>query len=83
MGERGHSPRRLHKLLVSATLTRDPARLVGLQLHAPRMLTAVTADTAGDARYLLPDRLDEQIIIAEGDAKPLVERCRWTLSNPR
>jgi ATP-dependent RNA helicase DDX51/DBP6 len=71
VGERGHSVRRLHKLLVSATLTRDPARLVGLHLHAPRMLTAVTATTAGDARYLLPDRLEEHVIVAEGDDKPL------------
>lgn len=70
-GERGHSVQRLHKLLVSATLTRDPARLVGLQLHAPRMLTAVTASAAGDARYLLPDRLKEHVIVTEADDKPL------------
>ena len=71
VGERGHSVRRVHKMLVSATLTRDPARLAGLGLHAPRMLTAVTADAAGDARYLLPDRLEEHVVVAEGDDKPL------------
>lgn len=71
VGERGHLIRRLHKILVSATLTRDPSRLVGLHLHAPHMLTAVTAGTAGEARYLLPDRLEEHVIVAEADDKPL------------
>ena len=71
VGERGRSARRVRKLLVSATLTRDPARLVGLNLHAPRMLTAVTTDAAGDSRYLLPDRLEEHVVVAKGDDKPL------------
>jgi ATP-dependent RNA helicase DDX51/DBP6 len=71
VGERGRSGRRVRKLLVSATLTRDPARLVGLHLHAPRMVKAVTSDATGDARYLLPDRLEEHIVVVGGDDKPL------------
>lgn len=72
IGERGSASRRLKKMVISATLTRDPARLAGLHLHAPRLLTAVNEEIAGDARYILPDRLEEYLVLADSDDKPLV-----------
>ena len=72
IGERGSSSQRLKKIVVSATLTHDPARLAGLHLHAPHLLTAVNEETMGDARYILPDRLEEYLVLADSDEKPLV-----------
>ena len=78
IGELGASRHRLKKILISATLTRDPARLAGLFLHAPRMLAA-TADGASPsppARYLLPEGLTEAVVpVPSGDAKPLALRA--------
>ena len=71
IGERHCSFRRLKKMLFSATLTRDPTRLSALQLHAPKMLTATSSNLPEDARYLLPERLEETVIKTEGDDKPL------------
>lgn len=71
IGERRSSFRRLKKMLFSATLTRDPSRLSALQLHAPQLLTAVSSDLSRDERYLLPDRLEEHVIMTEVDDKPL------------
>jgi ATP-dependent RNA helicase DDX51/DBP6 len=76
IGERGVSRKRLKKILISATLTRDPARLAGMHLHAPRMLTAASSGEGTDnndtaARYLLPDTLQEFVVPTDGDDKPL------------
>ena len=78
VGELGASRRRLKKILISATLTRDPARLAGLFLHAPRMLAAAAdgASPSPSARYLLPEGLTEAVVpVASGDAKPLALRA--------
>ena len=79
VGELGASRRRLKKILISATLTRDPARLAGLFLHAPRMLAAASdaeAPSPERARYLLPEGLAETVVpVASGDAKPLALRA--------
>ena len=81
VGELGASRRRLKKILISATLTRDPARLAGLFLHAPRMLAAASDAEAPSpepsrARYLLPEGLVETVVpVASGDAKPLALRA--------
>ena len=79
VGELGASRRRLKKILISATLTRDPARLAGLFLHAPRMLAAASdaeAPSPERARYLLPEGLVETVVpVASGDAKPLALRA--------
>ena len=78
VGELGASRRRLKKILISATLTRDPARLAGLFLHAPRMLVAAAdgAPPSPSARYLLPEGLTEAVVpVSSGDAKPLALRA--------
>lgn len=76
IGERSVSRKRLKKILISATLTRDPVRLAGMHLHAPRMLTAASNENNTDdnntaARYLLPETLSEFIVPTDSDDKPL------------
>jgi ATP-dependent RNA helicase DDX51/DBP6 len=51
LGER----RRVVKLVVSATLTRDPSKLKRLDLHCPRYIAA----SSEDHRYHLPRQLEE------------------------
>lgn len=78
VGELGASRRRLKKILISATLTRDPARLAQMFLHAPRMLVAAAdgAPPSLSARYLLPEGLTEAVVpVSSGDAKPLALRA--------
>ena len=78
VGELGASRRRLKKILISATLTRDPARLAKMFLHAPRMLVAAAdgAPPSLSARYLLPEGLTEAVVpVSSGDAKPLALRA--------
>jgi ATP-dependent RNA helicase DDX51/DBP6 len=69
-------------MLVSATLTRDPARLAGVRLHAPRVLIQSATVDLGErnksrdsapeaARYLLPSTLVEKIAVIDSDSKPL------------
>ena len=36
-----------------------------------QLLTAVSSDLSRDERYLLPDRLEEHVIMTEVDDKPL------------
>lgn len=43
LGDRTASPR-LVKLVVSATVTRDPSKLEQLQLHSPRLLSATPSE---------------------------------------
>eukprot|EP01052_Picozoa_sp_SAG31_P034021 SAG31_NODE_3916_length_3753_cov_2.384131_4_plen_396_part_00 len=58
----------LRKLVLSATLTQNPAKLFALQLNHPLSLHA-TEDTA--ARYVLPARLTEQAMVIPTHLKPL------------
>ncbi|CAJ1939052.1 unnamed protein product [Sphenostylis stenocarpa] len=64
--ERGSNPHhRLAKVVLSATLTRDPGRLVLLNLHHPLFLSA------GQMRYRLPENLEAYKLICERKVKPL------------
>ncbi|XP_014522783.1 DEAD-box ATP-dependent RNA helicase 1-like [Vigna radiata var. radiata] len=64
--ERGSKPHsRLAKVVLSATLTRDPGRLVQLNLHHPLFLSA------GKMRYRLPENLESFKLICERKVKPL------------
>ncbi|KAL6765098.1 P-loop containing nucleoside triphosphate hydrolase protein [Haematococcus lacustris] len=57
------------KLVVSATLTRDPAQLGRLELHCPRFV----ATTGGSSsRYSLPGGLSEYWVLSSADRKPLL-----------
>jgi len=60
------APRGLRKLLFSATLTRDPARLAPLRLRDPLFFSA------RDARYQTPRELREFMVPCQAGAKPLV-----------
>lgn len=65
---RGVAPgRRLIKLVVSATLTRDPGKLLRFELTHPRFITL--ADAA--RRYGLPPRLEQHRVVAAAAHKPL------------
>lgn len=63
--ENGYGPR---KLVLSATLTQNPAKLFALQLNQPLSLHAAE-DSA--ARYVLPRKLTEQAMIVPTHLKPL------------
>ncbi|KAK7359447.1 hypothetical protein VNO77_01407 [Canavalia gladiata] len=56
---------RLAKMVLSATLTQDPGRLVQLNLHHPLFLRA------GKMRYRLPENLESYKLICERKVKPL------------
>lgn len=62
---------RLVKLCLSATLTRDPAKLALLCLHAPRLLTA-SSDTQAAS---LPPTLAQWRVVVGGDAPLAKEAC--------
>lgn len=64
--ERGFKPYpRLAKMVLSATLTQDPGKLVQLNLHHPLFLSA------GKMRYQLPENLESYKLICERKVKPL------------
>ncbi|TKY70753.1 DEAD-box ATP-dependent RNA helicase 1 [Spatholobus suberectus] len=56
---------RLAKMVLSATLTQDPGKLVQLNLHHPLFLSA------GKMRYRLPENLESYKLICERKVKPL------------
>ncbi|WIA32126.1 hypothetical protein OEZ86_002976 [Tetradesmus obliquus] len=58
---------RLLKLVVSATLTRDPSKLLRLELHYPRYITL--ADVAH--RYAVPKQLSQWRLVVPAQHKPL------------
>lgn len=61
------SSNRLLKLIVSATLTRDPSKLLRLELHNPRYI----ALTDVHHRYALPQALQQQRVVVPAQHKPL------------
>ncbi|KAJ2786729.1 ATP-dependent RNA helicase dbp6 [Coemansia interrupta] len=68
-------PPRIQKLLFSATLTGDPAKLARLKLVNP-LYIAVTSDEDGDlsgpaAKYTFPSTLSEYFSICPEEKKPL------------
>ncbi|KAK2079451.1 hypothetical protein QBZ16_003143 [Prototheca wickerhamii] len=58
---------RIVKVIASATLTKDPAKLLRLRLHAPRFLAQAVE---GGKRYSLPANLTEFQLLAAADRKP-------------
>lgn len=56
------------KLIVSATLTRDPSKLSRLQLHCPRF---ISLSALGGRRYALPAGLALRRVLAPAQHKPL------------
>jgi ATP-dependent RNA helicase DDX51/DBP6 len=58
--------KRVVKFVVSATLTRDPAKIDRLDLHCPRSI----APSADDYRYTLPKSLKEYKIVVPDHVKP-------------
>ncbi|KAK7319108.1 hypothetical protein RJT34_03821 [Clitoria ternatea] len=56
---------RLAKIVLSATITQDPGRLVQLNLHHPLFLKA------GKMRYRLPENLESYKLICDRKVKPL------------
>lgn len=56
---------RFVKMVLSATLTKDPNKLAQLDLHHPLFLTT------GETRYKLPERLESYKLICESKLKPL------------
>ncbi|GMH27703.1 hypothetical protein Nepgr_029546 [Nepenthes gracilis] len=64
-GFKGKSYPRLVKMVLSATLTQDPSKLVQLDLHHPLFMTT------GQRRYQLPEKLESFKLICESKNKPL------------
>ncbi|KAG8637462.1 DEAD-box ATP-dependent RNA helicase 1 isoform X1 [Manihot esculenta] len=64
-GFKGKCYPRLVKMVLSATLTRDPSKLAQLDLHHPLFLTS------GESRYQLPEKLESYRVICESKMKPL------------
>ncbi|KAA8519443.1 hypothetical protein F0562_013682 [Nyssa sinensis] len=62
-GFKGKSYPRLVKMVLSATLTQDPSKLVQLDLHHPLFLTT------GQSRYQLPEHLKSFKLICESKLK--------------
>ncbi|CAG9465644.1 unnamed protein product [Pedinophyceae sp. YPF-701] len=61
-----HGERRVVKIVASATLTRDPAKIDKLALNCPKYI----ALTAQDQRYSLPSTLKEWKHVVDGRYKP-------------
>eukprot|EP00850_Spirogloea_muscicola_P011401 SM000070S21367 [mRNA] locus=s70:635755:638960:- [translate_table: standard] len=66
-GQRGGRRPRLTKLVLSATLTQDPAKFARLDLHKPLYITA----SAAERRYKLPSQLREFKLVCRAGEKPL------------
>ncbi|GAB2298263.1 DEAD-box ATP-dependent RNA helicase 1 [Dionaea muscipula] len=64
-GFKGKPFPRLAKMVLSATLTQDPSKLVQLDLHHPLLVTT------GRERYRLPEKLESFKLICESETKPL------------
>lgn len=60
-------PPRVVKIVASATLTKDPAKLLRLGLHAPRFLAQATD---ADKRYALPPALTQRRLVLPAARKP-------------
>ncbi|XP_010524536.1 PREDICTED: DEAD-box ATP-dependent RNA helicase 1 isoform X2 [Tarenaya hassleriana] len=64
-GFKGKPFPRLVKIVLSATLTQDPSKLIQLDLHHPLFLTT------GESRYKLPEKLECYKLICETELKPV------------
>ena len=59
----------LRKMLFSASLTRNPAKLYSLHLSNPTLLAV--SETDGSFDNILPATLSERLVVCEEDRKPL------------
>lgn len=66
-GFKGKVYPRVMKMILSATLTRDPSKLSQLALHQPLFL----ASSSAEKRYKLPEQLEMYTLICESKLKPL------------
>lgn len=66
LGLRNPRPR-LQKLVLSATLTRDPAKVQKLHLHRPKYMTV---QPESESKYTIPPGLKEHRVIVQGEYKP-------------
>ncbi|KAG7547408.1 DEAD/DEAH box helicase domain [Arabidopsis suecica] len=64
-GFKGKPYPRLVKMVLSATLTQDPSKLIQLDLHHPLFMTT------GGSRYRLPEKLECLRLICETGMKPV------------
>ncbi|KAL1220529.1 DEAD-box ATP-dependent RNA helicase 1 [Cardamine amara subsp. amara] len=64
-GFKGKPYPRLVKMVLSATLTQDPSKLIQLDLHHPLFMTT------GKSRYRLPEKLECLRLICETGMKPV------------
>ncbi|CAA7057563.1 unnamed protein product [Microthlaspi erraticum] len=64
-GFKGKPYPRLAKMVLSATLTKDPSKLIQLDLHHPLFMTT------GESRYRLPEKLECLRLICETELKPV------------
>ncbi|KAL6500682.1 DEAD-box ATP-dependent RNA helicase 1 [Orobanche hederae] len=64
-GFKGKPHPRLVKMVLSATLTRDPSKLAQLDLHRPLFLTT------GRRHYQLPEQLKSYKVVCKSNLKPL------------
>ncbi|CAG8584095.1 889_t:CDS:10 [Diversispora eburnea] len=66
----------IQKLLFSATLTRNPAKIASLRLVNPQYISVQISDTneneANQIKYTLPSSLKEFMIVTTSSMKPLV-----------
>jgi ATP-dependent RNA helicase DDX51/DBP6 len=68
-------PVQLRKLLVSATLTRDPQKLAALRLVNPKHFDVHQLTSTGDRdsnKYSMPDGLEEYSVECTAEQKPIV-----------
>ncbi|CAH2078957.1 unnamed protein product [Thlaspi arvense] len=64
-GFKGKPYPRLVKMVLSATLTQDPSKLIQLDLHHPLFMTT------GESRYRLPEKLECLRLTCEPGTKPV------------
>ncbi|CAG8582813.1 13565_t:CDS:10, partial [Racocetra persica] len=63
----------VQKLLFSATLTRNPAKIASLHLINPRYISIQSMNkNEGEVKYVLPSSLNEYMIVSTSSEKPLV-----------
>lgn len=66
-GFRKSNPHRVMKMVLSATLTRDPAKISQIKLHFPIFISA----NIEDKRYHLPEQLQSYRLVCDAALKPL------------
>lgn len=63
----GPNHHRAMKMVLSATLTRDPAKISQIKLCYPKFISA----SVEDKRYQLPEQLQSYKLVSDADMKPL------------